>query len=325
MSSLYIGFILGRFIMISLNTNYGGLFASKAASQAQRGLDTAMERLSSGMRINYAKDDAAGQAIATRLTAEVQGLEMASRNASDAQALIDTAEGALQESHNLLLRMRELAVQSANGTMSSDDLAATDAEYQQMVAELDRVSGTTAWAGTKLLDGTNSTLTFQVGTDGTSDHRISISLSNMDSASLGLGQHSRGPDNIQDTTLEADGSIPVDGQGVKQFEGDDADLAASDLQSQSNAQDALARIDSAIKMVSTTRASFGAASNRLSSTITNLDQITVNLDASKGRIQDADFAAETSNLAKSQILQQAATAMLAQANASKQTVLALVR
>ena len=312
MSSLYIGFILGRLIMISLNTNYGGLFASKAASQAQRGLDTAMERLSSGMRINYAKDDAAGQAIATRLTAEVQGLEMASRNASDAQALIDTAEGALQESHNLLLRMRELAVQSANGTMSSDDLAATDAEYQQMVEELDRVSDTTAWAGTKLLDGTNSTLTFQVGADGTSDHRISISLSNMDADSLGLKGHDRGVNNIDETTGGVAG-------------GDDETLLATDLTTQAEAQDALARIDAAIKMVSTTRATFGAASNRLSSTITNLDQITVNLDASKGRIQDADFAAETSNLAKSQILQQAATAMLAQANASKQTVLALVR
>ena len=306
MSSLLIGFILGRLIMISLNTNYGGLFASKAASQAQRGLDTAMERLSSGMRINYAKDDAAGQAIATRLTAEVQGLEMASRNASDAQALIDTAEGALQESHNLLLRMRELAVQSANGTMSSDDLAATDAEYQQMVLELDRVSDTTAWAGTKLLDGTSSTLTFQVGTDGTSNHRISMSLSDMDATALGLKAHDDGPDNI-------------DGNG------DDVAMDATDLTTQENAQEALARIDVAIKQVSTNRATFGAASNRLSSTITNLNQITVNLDASKGRIQDADFAAETSNLAKSQILQQAATAMLAQANASKQTVLALVR
>ena len=307
MSSLLIGFILGRLIMISLNTNYGGLFASKAASQAQRGLDTAMERLSSGMRINYAKDDAAGQAIATRLTAEVQGLEMASRNASDAQALIDTAEGALQESHNLLLRMRELAVQSANGTMSSDDLAATDAEYQQMVLELDRVSDTTAWAGTKLLDGTSSTLTFQVGTDGTSNHRISMSLSDMDATALGLKAHDRGPNNVDDSG------------------GDDADMTATDLTTQENAQEALARIDVAIKQVSTNRATFGAASNRLSSTITNLNQITVNLDASKGRIQDADFAAETSNLAKSQILQQAATAMLAQANASKQTVLALVR
>jgi flagellin len=291
-----------------------------------------MERLSSGMRINYAKDDAAGQAIATRLTAEVQGLEMASRNASDAQALIDTAEGALQESHNLLLRMRELAVQSANGTMSSDDLDATDAEYQQMIAELDRVSDTTAWAGTKLLDGTNSTLTFQVGADGTSDHRISMSLSNMDSASLGLGSHGRGPDNVADTqfndageSLDANGDVNQDDDGNNILLGDDASMDASDLQTQANAQDALARIDAAIKMVSTTRATFGAASNRLSSTITNLDQITVNLDASKGRIQDADFAAETSNLAKSQILQQAATAMLAQANASKQTVLALVR
>ena len=168
----------------------------KLLAKLKGGLDTAMERLSSGMRINYAKDDAAGQAIATRLTAEVQGLEMASRNASDAQALIDTAEGALQESHNLLLRMRELAVQSANGTMSSDDLAATDAEYQQMVLELDRVSDTTAWAGTKLLDGTNSTLTFQVGADGTSDHRISMSLSDMDATALGLKAHDDGPDNI---------------------------------------------------------------------------------------------------------------------------------
>ena len=201
----------------------------EAASQAQRGLDTAMERLSSGMRINYAKDDAAGQAIATRLTAEVQGLEMASRNASDAQALIDTAEGALQESHNLLLRMRELAVQSANGTMSSDDLAATDAEYQQMVEELDRVSDTTAWAGTKLLDGTNSTLTFQVGADGTSDHRISISLSNMDADSLGLKGHDRGVNNIDETTGGGGG-------------GDDETLLATDLTTQAEAQDALARI-----------------------------------------------------------------------------------
>jgi flagellin len=284
------------------------------------------------MRINYAKDDAAGQAIATRLTAEVQGLEMASRNASDAQALIDTAEGALQESHNLLLRMRELAVQSANGTMSSDDLDATDAEYQQMIAELDRVSDTTAWAGTKLLNGSNSSLTFQVGADGTSDHRISMSLSDMDATALGLKTHARGPDNVADTqfdgdgaSLDADGNVNQDGDGNNILLGDDASMAASDLQSQANAQDALARIDAAIKMVSTERATFGAASNRLSSTITNLDQITVNLDASKGRIQDADFAAETSNLAKSQILQQAATAMLAQANASKQTVLALVR
>jgi flagellin len=293
--------------MISINTNYGGLFASKAASQSQRTLDTAMERLSSGMRINYAKDDAAGQAISTRLTAEVQGLEMASRNAADAQSLIDTAEGALQESHNILLRMRELAVQSANGTMNGDDRAATNAEYQQMLLELDRISNTTSWGGVNLLDGSNATLTFQIGEDGTSAHRISVSFNDMDGTLLGLRAHDRGPNNVDDSG------------------GDDASLPLTDLTSQTNAQSAIARVDVAIQQVSSTRATFGAVSNRLSSTITNLDQISVNLSSSKGRIQDADFAAETSNLAKGQILQQAATAMLAQANASKQNVLALVR
>jgi flagellin len=293
--------------MISINTNYGGLFASKAASQSQRTLDTAMERVSSGMRINYAKDDAAGQAISTRLTAEVQGLEMASRNAADAQSLIDTAEGALQESHNILLRMRELAVQSANGTMNGDDRAATNAEYQQMLLELDRISNTTSWGGVNLLDGSNATLTFQIGEDGTSAHRISVSFNDMDGTLLGLRAHDRGPNNVDDSG------------------GDDASLPLTDLTSQTNAQSAIARVDVAIQQVSSTRATFGAVSNRLSSTITNLDQISVNLSSSKGRIQDADFAAETSNLAKGQILQQAATAMLAQANASKQNVLALVR
>jgi len=301
--------------MISINTNYGGLFASKAASQSQRTLDTAMERLSSGMRINYAKDDAAGQAISTRLTAEVQGLQMASKNAADAQSMIDTAEGGLQETHNLLLRMRELAVQSANGTMNSDDLAATDAEYQQLVLEIDRISDTTAWAGVNILNGnpTGSTsatpptsLTFQIGEDGTSAHRIDVDFKDMDASALGLKAHTRGVDNVDSTS-------------------DDGSVDATVLTSQATAQGAIERIDVAIKQVSSTRATFGAVSNRLSSTMSNLDQISVNLGSSKGRIQDADFAAETSNLAKSQILQQAATAMLAQANASKQNVLALVR
>ena len=306
--------------MISINTNYGGLFASKAASQSQRTLDTAMERLSSGMRINYAKDDAAGQAISTRLTAEVQGLQMASRNAADAQSMIDTAEGGLQETHNLLLRMRELAVQAANGTLNDDDRSATDAEYQQLVLEIDRISDTTAWAGVNILNGNPTgaasnpptALSFQIGVDGTSAHRIDVDFKDMDATALGLKAHDRGPNNIDDDPAGATG-------------GDDASMNATVLTSQTTAQEAIARIDVAIKQVSSTRATFGAVSNRLSSTMSNLDQISVNLGSSKGRIQDADFAAETSNLAKSQILQQAATAMLAQANASKQNVLALVR
>ena len=301
--------------MISINTNYGGLFASKAASQSQRTLDTAMERLSSGLRINYAKDDAAGQAIATRITAEVEGLKMASRNAADAQGLIDTAEGALQESHNLLLRMRELAVQTANGTMNDDDMAATDAELGQLIEEVERIAQTTAWAGGSLIGGNGSTAggnsyVFQVGVNGTPSDRVTIEIDDTRAVALGLvtdNDAGSSPDDLDYTATGTDKDTRID------------------ISTQSKAQTNIGIIDTAIKKVSDARAELGAVSNRLSSTISNLDQITVNLDAARGRIQDADFAAETSNLAKSQILQQAATAMLAQANASKQTVLALVR
>ena len=302
--------------MISINTNYGGLFASKAASQSQRTLDTAMERLSSGLRINYAKDDAAGQAIATRITAEVEGLKMASRNAADAQGLIDTAEGALQESHNLLLRMRELAVQSANGTMSSDDMAATDAELGQLIAEVERVAQTTAWAGASLVGGNGTSdggksFVFQVGVNGAASDRVTIEIDDTRVVALGL------------VTDDADGGNANADDNDYTATGANADVRIS-IASQGDAQDAISTIDTAIGKVSDARAELGAVSNRLSSTINNLDQISVNLGASKGRIQDADFAAETSNLAKNQILQQAATAMLAQANASKNSILTLV-
>jgi flagellin len=274
-----------------------------------------MERLSSGLRINYAKDDAAGQAIATRITAEVEGLKMASRNAADAQGLIDTAEGALQESHNLLLRMRELAVQTANGTMSDDDMAATDAELGQLIEEVERIAQTTAWAGGSLIGGNGSTAggnsyVFQVGVNGTASDRVTIEIDDTRAVALGLvtdNDAGASPDDLDYTATGADKDTRID------------------ISTQATAQSSIGTIDAAIKKVSDARAELGAVSNRLSSTISNLDQITVNLDAARGRIQDADFAAETSNLAKSQILQQAATAMLAQANASKQTVLALVR
>ena len=275
--------------MISINTNYGGLYASKAASESQRTLDTAMERLSTGMRINYAKDDAAGQAISTRLTAEVQGLEMASRNAADAQSMIDTADGALGETHNLLLRMRELAVQSANGTMIQSDRDALDAEFQALEAEIDRINTNTSWAGISVFDG--NAKTFQVGTKAGGANYLEHTIGDM-----------------------APGTI------IDQISGADADILT-----QAKAQSTITEVDEAIGRVSAERGKLGAVSNRLSSTMSNLDQVAVNLSASQGRIQDADFAAETSNLAKGQILQQAATAMLAQANASKQNVLALVR
>ena len=286
--------------MISINTNYGGLFASKAASQSQRMLDTAMERLSTGKRINYATDDAAGQAIAVRLQAEIEGIAMASRNVADAQSLMDTADGALAETHNILLRMRELAVQASTGTLNSDDNAALDAEFQQLEAEIDRIATSSKWAGSDLFTG--SATVFHIGTKATDT--LSHTIGKM--AAHDLGVDSLGADNASGGT------------------GADADIDA-DLTDATKAAAMITAVDNAIKLVSTERGKLGALSNRLSSTITNLDQVRVNLSASQGRIEDADFAEETANLAKGQILQQAATAMLAQANASKQTVLTLIR
>ena len=297
--------------MISINTNYGGLFASKAASQSQRMLDTAMERLSTGKRINYATDDAAGQAIATRLQAEIQGIAMATRNVADAQSLMDTADGALAETHNILLRMRELAVQAATGTLNSDDNAALDAEYQQLEAEIDRIATSSKWAGSDLFTGTARV--FHVGTKATDT--LSHTIGSMGTADI-LANIDHDGDSL------VDNSDPLDGDPV---DATDTPDQAADLLTATAAQATITMLDTAIKTVSTERGKLGALSNRLSSTITNLDQVRVNLSASQGRIEDADFAEETANLAKGQILQQAATAMLAQANASKQTVLALVR
>ena len=290
--------------MISINTNNGGLFAAKAASQSQATIDSAMQRLSTGSRINNAKDDAAGQAIATRLTAEIQGLEIASRNVADGQSLVDTAEGALQETHTLLLRMREIGVQAANGTLSTSDNEALDAEFQQLVKEIDRIAQNTTWAGAALLNGdggtvdTSETFSFQAGVGNNSGADVfSVTVKNADSTTLDLYVATSATD----------------------------DTNTIGLLSQTSAGLAITAVDAAIATVSSERANLGAVSNRMASTMANLDQIRVNLTASQGRIADADFAAETANLAKGQILQQAATAMLAQANASKQQVLTLIR
>ena len=278
--------------MLNINTNYAAAFASNAAKQTSQGLDSAMEKLSTGSRINYARDDAAGQAISTRLSAEVQGLQMASRNAADAQSMLDTADGALQEVHNVLLRMRELAVQSANGTLTNNDRLHTDAEFQQLEAEITRISDNTKWAGKALIDGSNDgsattkpALSFQVGEG--SGQKIEVSVNGMDPTDLSLN--------------------------------------AKGVSTAAKAQTAITALDTAIATVSTERGKLGAVSNRLTSTMNNLDQVSINLSASKGRIEDADFAAETGNLAKNQILQQAATAMVAQANASKSTVMTLIQ
>ena len=274
--------------MVTINSNYAAAFAANSAKQVSSGLDSAMEKLSSGKRINYASDDAAGQALATRLTAEVQGMAVASRNAADGQGMLDTADGALQETQSLLLRMRELAVQSANGTMTTDDQAALDKEFQALDDEVNRIATKTTWAGTNLLDqtgGATGKFAFQVGVK--ASETIEVTIGDMKSATLS-----------------------IDGLDVT-----DATKSAA----------AITALDAAIKTVATERANLGAFSNRLESTVSNLGQIGVNLAASVGRIEDADFAKETGNLAKNQILQQAATAMVAQANASKAGIMTLLR
>ena len=283
--------------MLNINTNYAASFAANATKQASGGLDSAMEKLASGSRINYAKDDAAGLAVSTRLSAEIQGLAMASRNAADAQSMIDTADGALGESTNILLRMRELAVQASNGTMASSDRTALDAEYDQLELELTRIDNNTTWAGEALFN--NVQKTFHVGTGNATADKINITIGDMHAAQL-------------ITTVDDDGDTSTP-------------AVAAGLDTAGKAQATIGALDAAILQVSSQRGSLGALSNRLSSTISNLDQISVNLSSSQGRIQDTDFAAETSNLAKNQILSQAATAMLAQANASKGSVLTLIR
>ena len=268
--------------MLNINTNYGAAFAAKAAKSTNKALNTAFERLSSGSRINFAKDDAAGQGIATRLSAELMSIKMASRNASDAQAMIDTADGAHREVHNMLLRMREIAVQAANGTLEAADRTALNEEIGALEEEITEIADNTTFAGKNL--GTSQAVSFQIGTE--KGNSLAVTFKDFDITAIG------------------------------------ADIAVNTA---TNAQNALETIDNAISLISTRRGELGALSNRLSSTIANLDNISVNLSSARGRIQDTDFAQETSNLAKSQIMQQAATAMLAQANASKGTVLTLIQ
>ena len=276
--------------MVSINSNYAATFAAKAAKQTTSELNSAMEKLSTGKRINYARDDAAGQAISVRLTAEIQGLAMASRNASDGQAMIDTAEGALMETQALLLRMRELAVQSSNGTLAGADRASLEKEFGSLEAEITRIADTSSWAGQMLLDGSLSDgITFQAGTKAGTANLITVSIGEMSATAA---------------------TVDIGAQSVGTF---------------TDAQAAITKIDAALSGVSEVRGKLGGISNRLNSTIANMDQVRVNLSASQGRIEDADFATETGNLAKNQILQQAATAMIAQANSSKSSVLNLLR
>lgn len=276
--------------MTYIGTNIAAIRSQNGINQATMGLNSAMERLSTGKRINSAKDDAAGLAIASRMTSQVRGLSAAMRNANDGISLAQTAEGAMGEIGNMLQRMRELAVQSANGTMSTSDRTAIQAEVTELAAQIGDVANRTTFNGVQLIDGSATALTLQTGMNAA--EVVTLAIASADADDLGTA-------------------------GLK--------ISAVTMATQAGAVASLAAIDAAIDTISTSRAGLGAVQNRLEATVSNLTSTVTNLTEARSRIEDADFSAETTQLAKSQILNQAATAMLAQANQSQQGVLSLIR
>ena len=294
--------------MTVINTNTAASITANALTKNQRAMETAMERLSNGQRINSASDDAAGLAISSRMTSQVNGLNMAVRNANDAISLLQTADGAIGEMSSMLQRMRELAVQADNGTNSSTDLTALDTEFDALEAEIERIANNTQWNGTALLSGA-SAFSFQVGAN--ASQAISVTIKDFNTAN---GDASSGVfENLDTASTYADEATA--GQ----------DLAGLDIASTSNHANAITYLTNAITRVDTQRATIGSAINQLEYAADNLANVSQNTSASRSRILDADYASETTELARTQIIQQAATAMLSQANQQAQSVLALLK
>lgn len=391
---------------LTVNTNVASLNTQRNLGVSSKALDTSLQRLSTGFRINSAKDDAAGLQISNRLTSQVNGLNIATRNANDGISLSQTAEGALQQSTNILQRMRDLSLQSANGTNSTSERKALNSEVVQLQKELDRISNTTTFGGKKLLDGSFGTATFQVGA--AANETISVSLSDAGAANLkgdyftqsgavvtggpasaagtvSVAIATSGSAGANTTTVKFDvasgataasvteqtvkaindsnsgvfayvntaGNLEVlsqyDDQAAPKnnltsitFTGTPAGLTAAgtitgtatatasnvgaiDITSADGAQKAVLVVDQALKQIDAQRADLGAVQNRFENTISNLQNISENASAARSRIRDTDFAAETSELTKNQILQQAGTAILAQANQLPQAVLSLLQ
>ncbi len=282
-----------------INTNVSSLNAQRNLMNTSKSMDTSYTRLASGLRINSAKDDAAGLQISNRLTSQVNGLDQGNRNANDGISLAQTAEGAMDEVTGMLQRMRTLAQQSANGSNSAKDREALQKEVNQLGSEINRISQDTTFAGTKLLDG-NYGGTFQVGAD--ANQTIGFSLSQTDGFSIsGIA------------LAAAQSLIFVSG------------ATGIDISTQTKAQDVLGAVDAMLEVVDGKRAELGAVQNRLDSTIRNQANISENVSAARSRIRDADFATETANMTKQNILQQAASSILSQANQRPQSALSLLQ
>jgi len=277
--------------MAVVNTNVGASVAQAALVKNARELNNAMTQLSTGQKINSAADDASGLAITNRMTSQINGLGAAIKNANDGISMIQTAEGALDEVTDMLQRMRELAVQASSGTMSAADNDYLDLEFEALKAEIERVAQNTEWNGTAILNDT-------VGTTGSVDFQVGV-------------------DSTQTITVDFGDLTAATGTGLG--------FAAADLDTNALAGTAIGLLDTAIEAISNQRATFGAAANRLEHAVDNLTNVKVNAEASRSRILDTDYAESTAELARTQIIQQAGTAMLAQANQLPQTVLALLQ
>ena len=283
----------------TINTNVQSLNAQRNLNTAQSSLATSMQRLSSGLRVNSAKDDAAGMAIAERMTSQVRGMNVAVRNANDGISMAQVAEGSLGKVSDSLQRMRELSVQAANATVTESDKESLDKEFGELAKEIQRVLGATSFNGKKVLAADSGSLTFQVGANTTSDDRIDIITKNLTTdASITV---------VAGTDNTGAGRSSI-GSGV------DATTIRSVIDN----------IDQALDLVNAERATLGASQNRFDSVIANLAVSVENQSAARGRIMDADFASETANMSRAQILQQAGTAMVAQANQFPQSVLSLL-
>jgi flagellin len=271
----------------TINTNMAALTAQRHLNTSQGSLATSMERLSSGLRVNSSRDDAAGLAIASRMESQIRGQNVAIRNANDAISLAQTAEGAIGKITDMLQRMRELAVQSANATNTTADRGNLNAEFQQLNSEVSRTISSTRFNGLAVVGGDAGAQSFQVGERSTD--RVAVTT----------------------TDLGADSTFTA--------------IAAGDITTEGNASTAISELDDALSTANVERANYGAYQNRFEAIISTLQVAVTNNSASRSRIMDADFAAETANMSRAQILQQAGTAMMAQANQAPQQVMSLLR
>ena len=320
--------------MTTINTNVSSLIAKNAIGQNERAMSQAMTRLSTGSRINSAADDAAGLAISERMSSQISGLNMASRNANDAISLLQTIDGAVTEISSMLGRMRELAVQAASGTYTDTDRDALDLEFGALMTEITRIAKDTEWNGDAVLQGTTGqnytsddtalSKKIQIGTDSGQTMELSIktwvptvaSSLNTATASLTSGDGA-GTNSAYGATTALFGTTANDATSVS--------TSAINLQSDTLAGIAITQLDSAINGAAAERATYGAYMSRLQHASDNLQNVATNTAASRSQIADADYAAETTELARTQIISQASTAMLAQANQVKQTVLSLLK